>query len=509
MSVEADEFDGEPMVGFAPVAAGAATEAALLGRKDLTRQCANCGTRFQGEFCPACGQKDDVYNRRIWKLIGESLTDLLDWDGRFFSTLRALILRPGQVSRDYVEGRRARWSPPIRLYLIASLVFFFVNDLDTTFDPQHVDTGAAIEGAARQASREFGQLAGWTSEEGESLTEVLAAAAQDHPEMAEDFTAMRALVRQAEVSGNPPTPENIRIVEDAVQGFADGFAAGLAESFAESADKGEPSPPLAPLPPEARAILTEQGVPEEVIGQLDALIERGRRARAEARADLAEAGAEVRAELERNGVDPDALREQIAASISDRAPRPGGDAGPDAGAPNNGDPPAASFEADVEVAPAEATTGPGWLKPLEDRFRRGAEQLREQEGAFARAAGPVFQQVPLIMAPIFALMTGFMYMRSGEMLFGHMVLAMHIHVGGMLIFSIATIAGWIVGESWTAAIGVLAVIIYVHQSLARFFDQGGAKTLFKLFWLALGYGFWLSMITLVLLVQVTWSLGGA
>ncbi|WP_417485906.1 DUF3667 domain-containing protein [Maricaulis sp.] len=55
--------------------------------------------------------------------------DIFVWDGRFLSTLRALFAGPGRLARAYADGQRARWTPPIRLYLLVSLVFFAAMSL--------------------------------------------------------------------------------------------------------------------------------------------------------------------------------------------------------------------------------------------------------------------------------------------------------------------------------------------------------------------------------------------
>nr|WP_281378060.1 DUF3667 domain-containing protein [Chiayiivirga flava] len=60
----------------------------------------------------------------------EALTDL---DGRFWRSMRALLLRPGLLSRDYIAGRRARWMSPVSLFLLANVLYFFapgMSDFD-------------------------------------------------------------------------------------------------------------------------------------------------------------------------------------------------------------------------------------------------------------------------------------------------------------------------------------------------------------------------------------------
>ncbi len=88
--------------------------------------CPNCQALISGPFCATCGQQQTNLNRPIWFLIGELLRDLFDLDSRVVRTLRSLLFQPGHLTREYFAGRRTRYTPPIRLYLIVSFLFFFV-----------------------------------------------------------------------------------------------------------------------------------------------------------------------------------------------------------------------------------------------------------------------------------------------------------------------------------------------------------------------------------------------
>ena len=54
---------------------------------------------------------------------------LFDFDGRMLISLRLLMTRPGFLSYEYINGRRVSYTSPIRMYLVISLVFFFVFPL--------------------------------------------------------------------------------------------------------------------------------------------------------------------------------------------------------------------------------------------------------------------------------------------------------------------------------------------------------------------------------------------
>lgn len=110
--------------------------------------CANCETPLQGPVCHQCGQVDDYYHRPAHGLISDVLEGLAALDGRVVRTLPALLLRPGRITRAFLKGRRARYLPPFRLYIIASLVFFLlVPGVDNLADA--VRSGASVNSADR------------------------------------------------------------------------------------------------------------------------------------------------------------------------------------------------------------------------------------------------------------------------------------------------------------------------------------------------------------------------
>lgn len=87
--------------------------------------CANCGQPVTEKFCEHCGQLNSDFHRPIWTLTKDVLSDAFSLDGRIARTLPKLMFAPGYVTRAYLEGKRARFVPPFRLFLLASLIFFF------------------------------------------------------------------------------------------------------------------------------------------------------------------------------------------------------------------------------------------------------------------------------------------------------------------------------------------------------------------------------------------------
>ncbi len=87
------------------------------------RTCPNCGNQQVEKFCPECGQRF-ARNRAFTEFFRVVADDQFSIDAKLPRTLRALFLRPGQLTAEYREGRVARYIPPFRLYLLASVLFF-------------------------------------------------------------------------------------------------------------------------------------------------------------------------------------------------------------------------------------------------------------------------------------------------------------------------------------------------------------------------------------------------
>lgn len=150
--------------------------------------CLNCGTTLAGQYCGNCGQRAQSRLISIWELIRDAFGDLLEFDSRLWRTLIPLTIRPGKLTRDYLEGRRARYMPPFRTYLVLSIVFFLVAFFDPAeefgvfLDPE--DPAAAAEPDNQSAAQEFrdGFLDGLTEEGDSESTSSESTSPEQNPE---------------------------------------------------------------------------------------------------------------------------------------------------------------------------------------------------------------------------------------------------------------------------------------------------------------------------------------
>ena len=90
----------------------------------LQSTCANCDAPLSGPYCSQCGQHVHDSARTLGALLHDGWHVLTHLDGRFWGTMGLLLARPGRLTVEYFAARRARYVPPVRLYLVLSIVVF-------------------------------------------------------------------------------------------------------------------------------------------------------------------------------------------------------------------------------------------------------------------------------------------------------------------------------------------------------------------------------------------------
>ena len=79
-----------------------------------------------GRYCHVCGQENLEPKETVWHLVQHFFNDVTHFDGKFFSTVKYLLKKPGFLSREYMIGRRATYLNPIRMYVFTSAIFFII-----------------------------------------------------------------------------------------------------------------------------------------------------------------------------------------------------------------------------------------------------------------------------------------------------------------------------------------------------------------------------------------------
>lgn len=95
-------------------------------RERKENNCLNCGAVVQGRYCHICGQENVEPRESVWHLVTHFFNDITHFDGKFFSSVRYLITKPGFLPAEYLRGRRMSYLNPVRMYVFTSFIFFIV-----------------------------------------------------------------------------------------------------------------------------------------------------------------------------------------------------------------------------------------------------------------------------------------------------------------------------------------------------------------------------------------------
>ncbi len=90
--------------------------------------CVTCGEPLSGRYCSQCGERSlDGHTYSLRHFAAEALENLAHLDGRILRTFRALLVRPGALAKDFLDGRRKPYLGPVQLFVTANLIYFLLQ----------------------------------------------------------------------------------------------------------------------------------------------------------------------------------------------------------------------------------------------------------------------------------------------------------------------------------------------------------------------------------------------
>ena len=104
-------------------------------------ECATCGTHYEGNYCPRCGQSAKI-GRYSFKKAFLLFLDVWGLGNRgMFRTIRDLILRPGYMIRDYLQGMQMAYFPPFKMFfLLVALSLLVQTGMNVKMENRLVST---------------------------------------------------------------------------------------------------------------------------------------------------------------------------------------------------------------------------------------------------------------------------------------------------------------------------------------------------------------------------------
>lgn len=101
--------------------------------------CANCGAALGGEYCAQCGERRlHPGEHTLRHIVGEWFEAFSHGEGRLLVSLRTLLLRPGELTREYFRGRRVPYTKPVALFFAINLLYFLLTTVNTFGTPMYL-----------------------------------------------------------------------------------------------------------------------------------------------------------------------------------------------------------------------------------------------------------------------------------------------------------------------------------------------------------------------------------
>jgi hypothetical protein len=138
-----------------------APSAGAHGPEEAGVACRNCGAMVTGKFCSECAQPAHIH-RSLLSLTHDVLHSVFHFDGKLWRTVPALVLHPGELTRRYIDGERARFVSPMALFLFTVFtmfaVFSFVGDVALTAGNDITDVESSHRTAIETTDRKISDL---------------------------------------------------------------------------------------------------------------------------------------------------------------------------------------------------------------------------------------------------------------------------------------------------------------------------------------------------------------
>lgn len=179
--------------------------------------CANCDTPLSGHFCSNCGQEAVLHHASTREFLHEFIGHYVALEGKLWGSLKRLIFQPGELTNEYIRGRRVRYVQPLRMYLTFSVLFFALLKFTGGAEP-HVEKPTAGQNIAAATIQAAGkpQPPAADSEAGKSAARD--ALADMTREMAAEDARSDIRAARAQQAAEPEDSTDLNINEEYIDG---------------------------------------------------------------------------------------------------------------------------------------------------------------------------------------------------------------------------------------------------------------------------------------------------
>ncbi len=427
----------------------------LKERKE--KQCLNCNAIIYGRFCHVCGQENLEPKEPFLHLVTHFIYDIVHFDGKFFDTLRYLILRPGFLAYEYMRGRRNSYLNPIRMYIFTSAIFFLIYfSVNKKEHASGGDTNHTVESADNNDKKgglfSIGDSIRANFKENFEKEHVI-----DSLETLEDV-----LSDSIETTNDEEVKEKLIAKKKAVTNILK-----ISKSIIGNTDTHQPKDSTHGA--HVKAVKDTVKTNRYVYKPIENPIKSGQKKPANATAKTKEAAVEKHSEVvkkdttKKDIVVEDALLEKI----KDTKNHPEADT--------------TSFLGSKIIVKGKVKRDREKAKGTFEGFLMGLADNREE----------LFHKLPQVMfitLPFMALMLGLLYRKLKQFYYvNHIIFIINLYIGVYLLILIEMGIDYLQDLSHFKIFAVLSSIVslgtffYVYKSLRNFYHQGRVKTLLKCF----------------------------
>lgn len=190
------------------------------GKYRKEHNCLNCGHHVEEHYCSRCGQPNLELKENVWHFVTHSVAHYFHFDNKFFKTLSPLITKPGQVTLDYLAGKRARYINPVNMYIFVSIIYFLI-----AYSPKRYEKKTEVEERTEQEIKK-------SDETVDSINNVLKESG-----LSEKYTAKASKVIAAELEREQFKKMSFQTQELALQKLDSQYKAQKSDGLAKKIEK--------------------------------------------------------------------------------------------------------------------------------------------------------------------------------------------------------------------------------------------------------------------------------
>lgn len=97
--------------------------------------CKNCNHPLDksDKYCPNCSQANSTKKLTLKDFFDEFFSNLINYDSKLLKTLFTMLIKPGTITKDYINGKRISYTNPFRFLLSLAFIYLLLVNYNGSF----------------------------------------------------------------------------------------------------------------------------------------------------------------------------------------------------------------------------------------------------------------------------------------------------------------------------------------------------------------------------------------